>query len=192
MHWLWLKKKCFLPVFKKPSYTWIADPGKARGCSINSLVIHWLIHSLSQPFPPTALRRRHAQTVRDSTSSNKINYVIVIKNFLNPEGHQNPFSSLKVTAIYWRGGFCPLVKLHREGFAPVACAAGLFLKVARVGDKICQTTALCIQNFSFRIWLRVWWSYRGWRSRWSRAQQCIRLGGNQDIGQKNYYFHSSQ
>ena len=37
--------------------------------------------------------------VRDSTSSYKIDNVLVIKNFLNPEGHQNPISGLKVTAI---------------------------------------------------------------------------------------------
>ena len=48
--------------------------------------------SVSEPFPPTALWRRHAQTVRDSTSSYKTDYVIVIKNIQNPEGHQNPFS----------------------------------------------------------------------------------------------------
>ena len=42
------------------------------------------------PFPPTALRRHHAQSVRDSTSSYKIDYIIVINNFLNPKGHPNP------------------------------------------------------------------------------------------------------
>ena len=30
--------------------------------------------------------------VRDRTSSFKIDYVIVIKKFLNPKGHQNPIS----------------------------------------------------------------------------------------------------
>ena len=29
----------------------------------------------------------------------KIDYVIVIKNFLNPKGHQNPISGSKLTAI---------------------------------------------------------------------------------------------
>ena len=38
----------------------LADPGEARRCSV------------SEPFPPTALRRGHAQTVRDGTSSFKI------------------------------------------------------------------------------------------------------------------------
>ena len=54
---------------------------------------------MSEPFPPKALLRRHAQTVIDSTSSYKIYYVIVIKNYLNPEGHQNAMSGSKVTAI---------------------------------------------------------------------------------------------
>jgi hypothetical protein len=58
---------------------------------------------VSEPFPPIALRRRHAQTVKDSSSSYKIDYVIVIKTFLNPEGHQNRISGSKVTAILMKG-----------------------------------------------------------------------------------------
>ena len=83
---------------------------------------------MSQPFPPIALRRRHTQTVKDSTSSYKIDFVKVIKNFLKPEGNQNPTSGSKVTAILHqkKGGMCLLVELHREGSAPAACAAGLF------------------------------------------------------------------
>ena len=27
------------------------------------------------------------------------------------------------------GGFCPVVELHREGYAPAACAAGLFINM---------------------------------------------------------------
>ena len=38
----------------------------------------WFIHSfiqwVSEPFPPIALQRRHAKTVRDSTSISKIVY----------------------------------------------------------------------------------------------------------------------
>ena len=99
----------------------LADPGEARGCSINSLVMNSVSQSASQPFPPTALRRRHAQTVRDSSSSYKIDYFIVIKNFLNPKGHQNCISGSKVTAILLKGWICPI-----GGSAPGACAAGLF------------------------------------------------------------------
>ena len=61
------------------------------------------IHSVTAPFPPTALRRRHAQTVRDWFSSYKMDYVIVIKNVLNPKGHQQPNSGLKVMAILLKG-----------------------------------------------------------------------------------------
>ena len=63
---------------------------------------------MSQPFPPTALRRRHDQTVRDRASSYKIDYVIVIKNFLNPEGHQNRISGSKVTVILLKGWIWPI------------------------------------------------------------------------------------
>ena len=63
---------------------------------------------MTHPFPPTALRRRHAQAVRDSSSSYKIDYVIVIKNFLNPEGHQNPISGSIVTAILLKGWILPI------------------------------------------------------------------------------------
>ena len=63
---------------------------------------------MSDPFPPTALRRRHAQTVRDSYFSYKIDHVIVIKTFLNPEGHQNPISGSKVMAILLKGCILPV------------------------------------------------------------------------------------
>ena len=63
----------------------------------------YFINSVSQSVIQLALRRRHAKMVRDSTSSYKIDYVIVIKNFLNPKGHQNPISGSKVTAILLKG-----------------------------------------------------------------------------------------
>ena len=58
---------------------------------------------MSDPLVPTALRRHHAQTVRDSSSNYKIEYVKVIKKFLNPKEHQSPISGSKVTAILLRG-----------------------------------------------------------------------------------------
>ena len=73
-----------------------------------------------------SLRRRHAQTVAIGAFSYKIDYVIIFKEILNPEGHSNRITGSKVTAILLNGGFCPLVELHREGSAPAACAAGLF------------------------------------------------------------------
>ena len=73
------------------------------GCFTNSLVIHGLIQSVREPFP-IALQRRQAQTVTDSTFS----YKIVIKNFLNSEGHQNPISGSKVTIILPKGWILPI------------------------------------------------------------------------------------
>ena len=67
-----------------------------------------LINSVRNHFPPTALRRHHAQTVEDSSSSYKIDYVIVIKTFLNPEGHPNRISGSKVTAILLKGWILPI------------------------------------------------------------------------------------
>ena len=79
--------------WNRPAF--LADPGEARGCSTNSLRINSFIH----PFPPTALRHRHAQTVRDSTYSYE---------FLNPEVHLNPISGSKVTAILLKGLIYPI------------------------------------------------------------------------------------
>ena len=99
-------------ILKEESNIYLAHTGKATVCSKNSLVIHSFIHSLiqslSEPFPPTALRRRHAQTVRDSTSSVKIDYIIVIKNFLNPKEHENPICGSKVTAILLKVWILPI------------------------------------------------------------------------------------
>ena len=53
---------------RRPFLQQLADPSEARGCSTKSLVIN-SFSQYSHPFPPTALWRRHAQTVRDSTSS---------------------------------------------------------------------------------------------------------------------------
>ena len=50
----------------------------------------------------------NGQTVRDSTSSYKIDYVIVIKNSRNPKGHQNPISGSKVTAILLKQWILPI------------------------------------------------------------------------------------
>ena len=46
--------------------------------------------------------------VRDITSSYKIDYGIVIKNFLNLEGHQNPVSGSKVMTLLLKGWILPI------------------------------------------------------------------------------------
>ena len=90
---------CYInsPIFSRPGL----KPGAALQTPLS------LIQSLSQPFPPTALRRRHAQT-RDSSSNYKIDYDIVIQTFLNPEGHLNRISGSKVTAILLNGWILPI------------------------------------------------------------------------------------
>ena len=37
---------------------------------------------MTDPFPPTALQRRHAQTVRYSSSSYKIDYILLVGTLL--------------------------------------------------------------------------------------------------------------
>ena len=52
----------------------------------------------------------------DSSSSYKIDYATVIKNFLNPEGHENPISGSIVTAILLKGSIWPIGEASsREG-----------------------------------------------------------------------------
>ena len=81
-----------------------------------------------------SLRRRHTLTVADGAFSHKIDYITILKEILNPEGHPNRITGSKVTAILLNGGFCPLVELHREGSAPAACTAGLFFQQTKVGN----------------------------------------------------------
>ena len=70
------------------SHPIFSRPGQSQGLLYKQPS---LIH---QPFPPTALRCRYAQAVKDSSSSYEIDYVIVIKNSLDPEGNQNPINAL--------------------------------------------------------------------------------------------------
>lgn len=63
----------YIPIFSRP--------GRSQGLLYKQSCDSF-IHSVCEPFPPTALRRPHAQTGRYSSSSYKIDYVIVIKNFL--------------------------------------------------------------------------------------------------------------
>ena len=48
---------CIPSTLASGSEIFLAEPGAARGCCANTLVIN----SVSHPFPVTALRRRHAQ-----------------------------------------------------------------------------------------------------------------------------------
>ena len=46
------------------------------------------------------LRRRHALTVADGAFRYKIDYVAIVKEILNPEGHLNCINGSKVTAVF--------------------------------------------------------------------------------------------
>ena len=79
-------------------------PGRSQG-----LLYKHLRDSLGHSwFVKISLQRRHALMVGDGASSHKIDYVIVIKNFLNPEGHQNRISGSKVTAVLLMGWILPI------------------------------------------------------------------------------------
>ena len=87
----------------------VVDPSKANYCRridgsfyIDSKTL------VSNPFAPTALRRRHAQRVRYSSFSYKIDYFMLIKTFLKPEGHQHSISGSKVIAILLKGLILPI------------------------------------------------------------------------------------
>ena len=55
-----------------------------------------------------ALHGRNAQTVCDSSSSQKIDNVMAIKTFLNPEGHHNPIIGSKFMVILLKGPILPI------------------------------------------------------------------------------------
>ena len=95
----WTSQRYDRPSLGSHTVQLLADPGKARGCSTNNSVTY----SVTDPLVPTTVRQRHAQTV-----SYKIDYVIVIKNFLNPERHQNPIRGSKVTASLLKGLIWPI------------------------------------------------------------------------------------
>ena len=65
--------------------------------------------------------------VGDSSSGYKIDYVIVINKFLNPEGHQNPVNGSKVMAILMKGWILPIggastvEGLRSTGLSPLVC-----------------------------------------------------------------------
>ena len=62
---LWMV--CYQPGY--PVYI-VSRPGRSQGL-LYKQPRDYLSQSVSQPFPPTALRRRHAQRVRDGSSSYK-------------------------------------------------------------------------------------------------------------------------
>ena len=93
-------------------FYFLADPGKARGCSTNIFMLHLLIQCW---FVKISLQRRHALMVEDGTYSHKIDYVIIywFKSYGN-------FAECVDFAYWW--------SFSSEGSASADCAAvaGLF------------------------------------------------------------------
>ena len=80
----------------------ISTPGRSQGLLYKHLC-YSLTDQVTDHLVPTPLCCRHAQIIKDSSSSYKIDYDIVIKNFPNPEGHQNCITGSKVTVILVKG-----------------------------------------------------------------------------------------
>ena len=77
------------------SARYLADPGKARGCSTNTSVIHSLSNGLWKYLYGAVTPKR----LKKGASSHKTNYIDIFSEILNPEGHQNHWIGSKVTAI---------------------------------------------------------------------------------------------
>ena len=77
-------------------------PGRSQGLLYKQLVSNSLIKSVIVFLPQldSAATPKRLELVLLVI---KIDYVIVILNFLNPERHQNPISISKVTAILLKG-----------------------------------------------------------------------------------------
>ena len=72
---------------------YLTHPGKASGCSTNTIVINSFIsHPLIAALPPMCLRRRQAQN-----TSNKIDYVKQVKDRLLNEMKKKDFLSTMAT-----------------------------------------------------------------------------------------------
>ena len=56
------------------------------------------------------LRRRHALTMADGAFSHKIDYVLILMEIPNPEGHPNRITGSKVNAILLNGWILPIVE----------------------------------------------------------------------------------
>ena len=77
------------------SYT--ADPGEARGCFTNIVMVNSLTKYVTL-FLPRAIWHRKAQTVKEGASSHKIDHFSQVQDLLNLEGHQNCIYASKVMA----------------------------------------------------------------------------------------------
>ena len=93
-----MKDACTKHVFNRPG---VAGAVLQTPLSlINSLIKLW--------FVKISLRRRHAQMVKNGSSSHKTNYIDIFSEILNLEGHLNCCIGSKVTAILLKGWILPI------------------------------------------------------------------------------------
>ena len=108
---------------------------------------------MSHRLVPTALRRHHAQTVRDSSSHYKIDYFIVIKNFVMPKGHENLICGSAVTAILLKGlllltgGASAVEVLRSTGLPCLVCETRKFKRNSDFWWKV---------NLVKENWIYIW------------------------------------
>ena len=94
-----------------PLQSLLADPGKDRGCSTSTSVIHSFIHSVIHWwFGKISLRRRHALMVGDG---HKIDYVNIFRRFQILKGLHIALLVPKLPRFCLMGGFWLLVELQR-------------------------------------------------------------------------------
>ena len=84
----------------------ISSSGRSQGLLFEHLCYSftkYLINLLGKIY----LWRRHAQTVKAGASIYKANYIDILSEILNPEGHLNCYIASKVTAILLNGLILP-------------------------------------------------------------------------------------
>ena len=102
-------------------YREVSRPGRSQGLLYKHLC-HSFIHWFTDPLVS------HSFTVIDRSLSYKIDYVIVIKKFLNPERASKSHQWFKSYGHFTEGvGFAYWWCFSGGGTEPAACAAGLFI-----------------------------------------------------------------
>ena len=100
---------------------------------------------IEQSFSKISLQRRYAQTVENGASSHKTNYIEILPEILNLEGHINRCIGSKVTAILLNWWFLPTCGVASGRVCPAACAVGLFLQdYARFKDISSENIENCM------------------------------------------------
>ena len=86
----------------------------------------WFIDWLSNPLAKIYLRRRYTQTVKNGASRHKINYIDILSEILNLEGHLFAVLVQKLRQFLLNGWTLPTGGVALGRVCPAVCAAGLF------------------------------------------------------------------